>query len=151
VSVEVRLAVPGDVPALLDLYRQLSAGFGDHPTATPEQAAAAVAEIGARPDRALLVGLLDGRVAGTAHLLLLGPNLTRSGRPWAILEHVVVDRAARRRGVGRALMDEAIRRAGEAGCYKLELSSNERRTEAHAFYRASGFEARARTFRHHFP
>jgi GNAT superfamily N-acetyltransferase len=36
-------------------------------------------------------------------------------------------------------MDDAMRLAREAGCYKLALSSNRRRERAHAFYERLGF------------
>ena len=146
-NVEIRPAIPADLPALLDLYEQLAEGHAHHPIAIA-QAEAALAEITAQlPGRTLLVGLSDGAVAGTVDLLLVGPSLTHGGHPWAIVENVVVDQAARRRGVGRALMEEAVRRAREAGCHRIQLLSNHRRTEAHAFYRALGFVASAQGFR----
>ena len=44
-------------------------------------------------------------------------------------------------------MEDVTRRAREAGCYKLQLLSSRRRTQAHAFYQALGFEASAQGFR----
>jgi len=149
-SVEIRRAEAADLPALLDLYEQLADGFGHRP-ASLEQAQAWLPEIAAQPGRALLVGLHEGRVAGTVDLLIVSPNLTHAGRPWAIVENVVVDRRARRLGIGRALMEEAVREAREAGCYELQLLSNRVRTEAHAFYRALGFQSSAEGFRLYMP
>jgi ribosomal protein S18 acetylase RimI-like enzyme len=63
---------------------------------------------------------------------------------------VVVGREFRRLGVGRALMEEAARRAREAGCHRLQLLSRVQRKEAHAFYRAIGMEASAQGFRLNF-
>jgi GNAT superfamily N-acetyltransferase len=149
-SVEVRAALPEDLPRLLDLYEQLAEGMGHHP-ATAGQAAAALAEISAQgPGRTLLVALLDGWVAASLDLVIVSPSLTHAGHPWAAVENVVVDAVARRRGVGRALMEEAIRRSREAGCHRVQLLSSNRRTEAHAFYRALGFETSAVGFRLHF-
>lgn len=145
-GMEVRPALPTDLPALLRLYDQLAEGFGHHPAA-PASAEAILAEISAQPDRTLLVAVCDGEVAGTVDLALVRPSLTHGGQPWAAVENVVVDRRARRRGAGRALMEEAIRRAREAGCHRVQLLSNNRRTEAHAFYRALGFESSAQGFR----
>ncbi|HEX5480753.1 MAG TPA: GNAT family N-acetyltransferase, partial [Dehalococcoidia bacterium] len=59
----------------------------------------------------------------------------------------VVREDARRGGIGAALMREAIAAARETGCYKVALTSNLRRTEAHAFYERLGFVTTQRAFR----
>lgn len=64
-----------------------------------------------------------------------------------IVENVVVDTGARRQGVGQALMDDVLRRARDASCYKIQLLSRKGRSEAHAFYERLGFEASAEGFR----
>jgi GNAT superfamily N-acetyltransferase len=150
-SVEVRPAVAADLPELLDLYEQLADGFGAGAGAVSvAEAEAMLADLSSQPDRTLLVATVDGTVAGTVDLIVVRPSLTHGGRPWAAVENVVVDSRFRRQGVGRALMEEAARRAREAGCCKLQLLSNQRRTEAHAFYRAVGMEPSAQGFRLYF-
>jgi len=146
----VRPAVVADLPALLDLYEQLAEGFGSGPGLTLAEAETIFSGIAADPDRALLVATVDGALAGTVDLLLVRPSLTHGGRPWAAVENVVTDRRFRRRGVGRALMEEAARRSREAGCHRLQLLSRVQRTQAHAFYRAIGMEASAQGFRLYF-
>jgi GNAT superfamily N-acetyltransferase len=146
-SVEVRPAVVADVPALLDLYQQLSGGLAPEPPLTVAEADAKFAGIAADPDRTVLVATVDGVIAGTVDLLIVRPSLTHGGRPWAAVENVVVDDRHHRRGVGRALMEEAARRAREADCHRLQLLSSQRRTEAHAFYRAIGMDASPQGFR----
>jgi GNAT superfamily N-acetyltransferase len=37
------------------------------------------------------------------------------------------------------MMQHAMRQAREAGCYKLVLSSNQKRERAHTFYESLGF------------
>jgi GNAT superfamily N-acetyltransferase len=78
------------------------------------------------------------------------PNLTHRGEPWAIVENVIVASAARRTGVGRALMARLIELARAAGCYKLQLLSGKHRAEAHAFYRSMGLDAVAEGFKIYF-
>ena len=56
------------------------------------------------------------------------------------VQALVVDEQARGSGAGRQLMAEAERLARELGCSSITLSSNERRTGAHAFYERIGYE-----------
>jgi GNAT superfamily N-acetyltransferase len=63
------------------------------------------------------------------------------------VEDVVVDAAMAGRGYGEALMQRAIELARAAGCYKLVLTSNKARTDAHRFYRRLGFKATHEGFR----
>jgi GNAT superfamily N-acetyltransferase len=53
----------------------------------------------------------------------------------AWIPDLVVAEGARRNGVGRALLDEAERRARERGCHRIQLESGYRRAEAHHMYR----------------
>jgi len=107
-----------------------------------------MAEILPREGHALLVAEGDGAIVGTLHLVVV-PNLTHDGSPWAIVENVVVDEGRRGHGVGRALMEEAERRAREVGCYKVQLLSADHRG-VQAFYENLGFEPRARGYRKYF-
>lgn len=145
-SIEVRAAIATDLPSLLRLYEQLADGFGWH-SVGEAAAEAMLEEIASQPGRTLLTATFDGEVAGTADLVVVGPNITHAGRPWAMVSNVAVDARFRRLGLGRALMEEAARRARGARCYKLELTSDRRRAEAHAFYRSIGFQASALGFR----
>ena len=99
------------------------------------------------PNRTLLVAEDRGEFAvGTADVLVV-PNLTHDGAPWALVENVVVDPQWRRRGVGRALLRHAVRVADDAGCYKLQLTSSNHRDGAHRFYERLGFTATSTGFR----
>ena len=44
------------------------------------------------------------------------------------------------------MMKLAMKLAADAGCYKLALSSNGRRTAAHAFYESLGFARHGLSF-----
>jgi GNAT superfamily N-acetyltransferase len=143
--VSIRPAEPDDLDALLEMYRELAEDPLEGP-AEGDRAAELLAKSIADPDRHLAVALLDGVPAGTADLLLVA-NLTHQGRPWAIVENVVVSSSARRTGVGRELMSHLIGLARAAGCYKVQLISGKQRPEAHAFYRSLGFDARGEGFK----
>ena len=56
------------------------------------------------------------------------------------IEDVVVDAAVRRRGVGEALLEEALRIARCEGVERLQLTSSPSREAARALYRKLGFE-----------
>jgi GNAT superfamily N-acetyltransferase len=51
-----------------------------------------------------------------------------------------------RRGIGRAMIRQAIEFCRAKGCYKLALSSNVRRGPAHAFYESLGFRRHGYSF-----
>lgn len=86
----------------------------------------------------MLVARLGRAVVGTCTLTIV-PGLTRGGRSYAIIENVVTDATQRRRGVGRALLDAALGRAWEAGCYKATLATGSKREETLRFYESAGF------------
>jgi GNAT superfamily N-acetyltransferase len=64
---------------------------------------------------------------------------SQGGQPQALLDAVVVSRAQRGHGIGEAMVREALLMARQAGCYKLILSSNLKRRDAHRFYEQLGF------------
>ena len=92
----------------------------------------------------VVVADVDGAVAGLAHLQVT-PAIEYD-RPAAKLAALVVDEAARGRGVGRALIDEVEREARARGCVLLYLTTSERRAAAHAFYEDVGLEHTGRRY-----
>ena len=95
-----------------------------------------------------VVLLLESRrkIVGTLALSII-PNLSHKGSPYAIIENVVVDERARSKGYGEKLIRHAIEEAKRAGCYKVSLTSNKRRKDAHRFYERLGFEKTHQGFR----
>ena len=69
------------------------------------------------------------------------------GRPYALVENVVVDDSSRGSGYGEQLMRHAMQKARAAGCYKFALTSNKQRSDAHRFYQRLGFRASSEGFR----
>jgi len=138
----IRLCLQDDLPELFRLYRQL------HPadTTTLEEVTRGFAAMTAHPGCEIFVAEADGRMTGTFTLYIL-PNMTRNGRPAAILENIVVDEPYRGQGIGRALLAFAREQAQARGCYKLSLTSNAVRAEAHEFYRRCGMTQHGLSFR----
>ena len=85
-----------------------------------------------------LVAERDGRIIGLLTLHIT-PVLHRAGSVGRVTT-LVVEKTAQGQGVGSALMDEAERRLWDAGCVLVEVTSNRKRTDAHAFYEKLGYE-----------
>jgi len=60
------------------------------------------------------------------------------------LEDLYVAEAARGRGLGAALVDEALGRARARGCRRIELDCNEANATAIALYERAGFSAHSK-------
>ena len=98
------------------------------------------ATISTQPGIEVLVLEVDGGVVATTHLDVI-PNLTRSLRPCAVVENVVVDEARRDEGLGKQVMAGPLERAWALGCDKAMLQTGSRREATHAVRRACGFAA----------
>jgi GNAT superfamily N-acetyltransferase len=130
-----RQAESEDLRGILALYAQLNP---DDAPLEPAKAAALWNEI--RGNRNLVYLVADGPsgIVGTCNLSII-PNLTRSGRPFGVIENVVVADGFRRLKLGTRLMAEAVSIARAHNCYKVLLQSSKKRSEAHRFYEAAGF------------
>ena len=138
----IREAREDDLPAIVEIYRGDEKGrHGDRDAKVVDLAPyrAAFHRVVASPDNELFVAEVAGKVVGTFQLTLI-PGLVAFGRMRAKVESVHVLPAWRGRGVGEAMMAEAVARAREAGAGIMELTSNKARTDAHRFYRRLGFE-----------
>lgn len=71
--------------------------------------------------------------------LRIGAMLCHTGKIAEIVELVVRD-GARSKGTGGQLFHRAVEIAEEAGCIRLEVSSNLKRIPAHRFYEKQGME-----------
>ena len=143
----IRTATEADIPRILELYRQLAfEPAAEAPVPRNEDCRRVIDAIDSTPGQALLVIEEDGAVVGTAMLVIV-PCLSHDATPWAAVENVVVDEAYRRRGIGKALMEEIAARCRAESCYKIQLLSHNRRPEAHRFYESLGYETSAQGFR----
>lgn len=147
-SARVRLATEADLPRLLELVTQLSLGAAREDLGPPLPGVYrhALHDVLADKRQQFFVVEDGGVVVGTAVLVIV-PNLTHQGRPYALVENVVVDETRRGAGYGELLLRHALAEARRAGCYKLSLTSNKQRHDAHRFYRRLGFEATSEGFR----
>jgi GNAT superfamily N-acetyltransferase len=84
------------------------------------------------------VATLAGEVVGVCQLIVFR-QLQDHGGLCAEVESVHVHPDHRGTGVGSAILSEAIARARALGCYRLQLTSNTGRPDAHRFYERLGF------------
>lgn len=136
----VRKAEEADFDRIIDLYRQLQPS---DPILTDGTDRAVFHEILRSPWLSLFVLEDHGRVQSSCYLNVI-PNITRSARPYAIIENVITDVAARSKGYGKRVVGHALQEAWAAGCYKVMLLTGSKREATHAFYRACGFSGDAK-------
>lgn len=72
--------------------------------------------------------------------------LVHHEHPLCRITAFVVSSKLRRRGVGRVLTAAIETIAREGGCTRVEVTSNDRRTDAHAFYQDLGYEQASKRF-----
>jgi GNAT superfamily N-acetyltransferase len=148
----IRLAEERDVPRIVELYCELTISDSEvEHTRNPSPADYQLifAEIRADRRQKLFVAEVCGEVVGTIVLLVV-PNLSHNGTPWAFLENLIVTKRHRKKGLGRMLLEHAVGLARKSGCHMVELCSDVRRQEAHKLYDSMGFEAQAHCFRLYF-
>lgn len=90
------------------------------------------------PASTVLVARSGGGIVGTLTLVVVA--LLTGVR--AHIEDVVVDSAARGRGVGAALTNAAVEQARQRGAGSVELTSRPSREAANRLYRRLGFQSR---------
>jgi GNAT superfamily N-acetyltransferase len=105
---------------------------------TPVQIERRFQALGESPDaRVLIAEGPDGAILGWIHVF--GKRLLVSD-PYAEIGGLVVDEAARGRGVGSALMASAEAWARERRYEVVSVPSNVIRVEAHEFYKSRGYQ-----------
>jgi GNAT superfamily N-acetyltransferase len=135
--VQVRDALPDDAEVLVAMWQD---NIEASSKMVPTSVAAAVRAIGhlaLDPEQRLLLGVIDGQVVGMAYLIRA---------PWSPIHeettvrvgHLFVDRAHRRRGVGRALLGAAAAWADEKGTHHLVVNVSAAAREANRFFARLG-------------
>lgn len=122
---------PELVSAMAELIPQLS-------SSSPAPSAEVLSGIIDHDACHLLVATEDGIFLGSMTLVVF--PIPTGVRAW--IEDVVVDEAARGKGVGAALNTEAIRLATEMGAKSIDLTSRPSREAANRLYQRLGFEVR---------
>jgi GNAT superfamily N-acetyltransferase len=143
--VVVRQAVDADVPRIVELFTHGSLVEGKEDPGDSAPYLSALAEIDRGPGR-VLVAEVGGQVVGVCQLIVFR-HLQNRGGLCAEVESVHVHPDHRGNGIGGVLMRAAVQQARELGCYRVQLTSNNARPEAHRFYERLGFEPSHRGFK----
>jgi GNAT superfamily N-acetyltransferase len=139
---EIQAASEADLVSILLLYAEVE---DDARVISIEEARLLFARMGNYPDYRVYVAKSGKSIVGTFALLIMD-NLAHMGAPSGVVEDVVVHRDWRGKGVGKQMMQFAMNRCRERGCYKLALSSNLKRETAHRFYDGLGFQRHGYSF-----
>jgi GNAT superfamily N-acetyltransferase len=141
-SVAFRRAVPDDLPTIVALLADDPIGR-DRENPGPQldtRYRAAFEAIERDPNQLLIVADRGGHVIGVLQLTFI-PGLTRRGMWRGQIEGVRVAADERASGIGRAMLVWAVEECRKRGCGLVQLTSDKRRSGAHRFYEALGFEA----------
>ena len=124
-----------DLPMILKLYEQLN----------PEENIINIEhekniwEIIEQNNIKYFVAKENNKIIASCYIAII-PNLTRNGKSIGFIENVITDKNYRRKGIGKNIMEMAIKHAEENNCYKVLLQSTNKRGEAHKFYEDIGFD-----------
>jgi GNAT superfamily N-acetyltransferase len=144
--VKVRQATLEDVPALVALFQELDRMQSDWRVFTPrpgfyDEVGLKYREAMSTENAVVLVAEDEGEIVGMAYGEVRIPSRFSDERALE-LSGVVVRTGYRGRGVGRALIQEAARFAGELGVEWVELKTFAPNQGAMAFWEGLGFTPR---------
>lgn len=134
-DITIRHAIIEDAEKVLDLYAE----YNRHPDPRPSaesikrifESIAAVGYIAVAESNGTPIG---------SYTMYICASLAHGGKPFAVIENVIVSAESRRMGIGRKLMVHAQESARQAGCYKVMLSTGDGRARNLQFYESCGFK-----------
>ena len=95
-------------------------------------------EIELDPNAMLMVAASGGEVVGTFSLVFI-PNISNGGARVAQIESVHVQKRGADRASARGCCSGRSQKSPARGCFRLQLTSNRGRKDAHRFYERLGF------------
>ena len=143
---EVREAKLVELPLVLALYDEYDRTKATWPTSEQQQAIFAELK---NNGGCILVATEENSIIGTCTLNIC-PNLSWSGRPYAIIENVIVTKDSRNKGIGKALLNYSAKLAENKNCYKIALMTGSKDPNVLKFYEAAGFTGNKHGFQRRF-
>ena len=141
-NLEFRQASTEDIPGLVELLADDELGATREDISRPlnQRYLDACHGIDQDPNNELIIVERDGELVGMLQLTFI-PYLTHTGSRRCLIEGVRIANSSRGQGLGRKFIEWAIKRATEADCSIVQLTSDKRRPDALRFYESLGFEA----------
>jgi GNAT superfamily N-acetyltransferase len=134
----VRHIEKNELDDLLDLYAHHLFPTPDAPLPPRDQLEKMWDEITRNPMLHYFVVEVDNKIVATCTISII-PNLTRSARPYGVIENVVTHADYRGRGLAKSLFQHTLNFAWMENCYKVMLLSGKDRQAAHGLYEGVGF------------
>ena len=141
-KLQIRSATINDVGNILQIYAKT---LDNDNIMSVEKAKGIFLKQQQYPDYQVFIAELNDEIVGTFAILIM-ENMAHLGTPSAIVEDVGVLPKLQGKGIGKMMMAFALQYAKEKGCYKMSLSSNLRREQAHQFYESLGFKKHGFSF-----
>lgn len=138
----IRKATEHDLPLIVKLLANDSLGKQRecYQEPLPESYMNAFSEINADKNNFLVVMEDNSVIIGTLQLTFI-PYLTYKGGKRALIEGVRIDESYRGKGIGKQLIEWAIEKSRQQGCYMVQLTTDKKRPDALEFYKKLGFTA----------
>lgn len=136
----IRLACDADIERLIEMLTLGALQAGSEDPSDLEPYRRALMEISTEQRNQLLVAEHGGEVVAMCQVFAVR-HFHRQGGLCAEIEAVHVHPDYRRTDIGSSLITHAVGIARSWGCYRVQLTSNKNRTDAHRFYERLGFIA----------
>ena len=137
----IRQAIESDLPQVLELLKGMDGEDG----IDPGEALIIWRKMTEYPYFKTFVVEDNQLIIGTCSLIIID-NLGHKGAKLAVAESMIISQDYRGQGVGSKLMKFVMEKVKEENGYKLMLSSNKKRIEAHKFYEQLGFQQHGISF-----
>ena len=134
---EIRELAESDLAELLSLYKHLH--VADEPASSQARAEAVWRELLANPRIRYFGVAIDSQLVSSCNLTVV-PNLTRGCRPYGLIENIVTHAEHRSRGLGKAVLTQALSFAWDQDCYKVMLMTGRKDEVTFQFYESAGFD-----------
>jgi GNAT superfamily N-acetyltransferase len=137
--IEYSELMENDLSMLLELYKQLNI----NEEVINEKLAKKIWENIKTQNIKYIIAKDNGKIIASCYICII-PNFTRKGKSIGFIENVITDKNYRKKGIGKQIMENAIKYAKDQNCYKIILQSGNKRTDAYSFYESLGFDGESK-------